>query len=56
MLVDGQDAAIVRGAFPQGSSSYLFAHYKVDFIDGDRAPAGSVDLLRRSPPSKGEKP
>ncbi len=36
VLVDGRDAAIVRDFFPDGSSSYLFPHYKLDFIGGDR--------------------
>ena len=36
VYVDGRDEAIVRQAFPQGSSSYMWAHYKVDFVDGDR--------------------
>lgn len=36
VLVDGRDEAIVRQVFPEGSSSYLFPHYKVDFVDGDR--------------------
>lgn len=36
VLVDGQDQAIVKQAFPEGSSSFLFPHYKVDFVDGDR--------------------
>lgn len=53
MLVDGRDAAIVRQAFPQGSSSYLFAHYKVDFIDGDRNVAVKIErvaIKQRSAP------
>ncbi len=28
VLVDGRDPAIVKQAFPEGSSSYLFPHYK----------------------------
>lgn len=36
VYVDGRDEAIVKQAFPEGSSSYMWAHYKVDFIDGDR--------------------
>jgi hypothetical protein len=36
VYVDGRDEAIVKQAFPEGSSSYTWAHYKVDFIDGDR--------------------
>lgn len=36
VLVDGRDSAIVRGYFPEGSSSYMFAHYKVDVQHGDK--------------------
>jgi hypothetical protein len=36
VLVDGRDEAIVKQAFPQGSSSYGFPHYKVDIVGGDR--------------------
>lgn len=36
VLVDGRDEAIVAQAFPEGSSSYLFPHYKVHFVGGDR--------------------
>lgn len=36
VLVDGRDEAIVAQAFPQGSTSYLFAHYVVHFVNGDR--------------------
>jgi hypothetical protein len=36
VLVDGRDEAIVRQCFPQGSSTYLFPHYKVDFVGGDK--------------------
>jgi len=36
VLVDGRDLAIVRQAFPEGSSSHLFPHYKLDFVGGDR--------------------
>lgn len=46
VIVDGRDAAIVRGAFPQGSSSYLFAHYKVDFVDGDRNVAVKIERVQ----------
>jgi hypothetical protein len=36
VLVDGRDEAIVRQAFPKGSSSFMFPHYKVDFVGGDK--------------------
>jgi len=35
VLIDGRDEARVKQAFPEGSSSYLFPHYKLDIIDGD---------------------
>lgn len=46
VLVDGEREAIVRQAFPEGSTSFFFPHYKVDFCNvgperrwsaGDRA-------------------
>lgn len=36
VLVDGKQEAIVKQAFPDGSSSFLFPHYKLDFIGGDK--------------------
>jgi hypothetical protein len=36
VLVDGRDEAIVKQAFPEGSTSFLFSHYKLDFIGGDK--------------------
>lgn len=36
VLVDGRDAAIVKQAFPEGSSSFLFPHYKLDIVGGDK--------------------
>lgn len=36
ILVDGRDEAIVKQAFPEGSSSFMWAHYKLDFVGGDR--------------------
>ena len=39
VLIDGQYPAIVRAAFPKGSTSYLFPHYKVDFVAGDKGAA-----------------
>lgn len=45
VLVDGQDEAIVRAYFPHGSSSFQFAHYKVDFVGGDKNVAVFVDRV-----------
>ena len=42
VYVDGRDVAIVKQAFPEGSSSYLFPHYKVDFVGGDRNVAVAI--------------
>jgi hypothetical protein len=42
ILVDGRDEAIVKQAFPEGSSSFLFPHYKLDFVGGDKNVAVSV--------------
>jgi hypothetical protein len=36
VLVDGRDEAIVKQVFPLGSSSFMWPHYKLDFVDGDR--------------------
>ena len=33
--VDGC-SVVVKAAFPKGSTSYLFPHYKVDFVGGDK--------------------
>ena len=49
--VDGRDLAIVKGAFPEGSSSYLFPHYKLDFIQGDKNVAVSMKRVAASPVS-----
>jgi hypothetical protein len=35
VYVDGRDLAVVKQAFPEGSSSFLFPHYKLDIVDGD---------------------
>lgn len=36
ILVDGSREALIAQAFPEGSSSFLFPHYKVHFVGGDR--------------------
>jgi len=36
VLVDGRYLARVKQAFPEGSSSFLFPHYKLDFVGGDK--------------------
>jgi hypothetical protein len=35
VYIDGRDCARVREAFPEGSTSYAFPHYRVDIYDGD---------------------
>jgi hypothetical protein len=52
VLVDGYREAKVRGAFPSGSTSYLFPHYLVDLGPDDRNVAVHVDRVgvdRREP-------
>lgn len=39
VYVDNRDLAIVREAFPEGSTSYAFPHYRIDFVDGDKSVA-----------------
>lgn len=36
VLVDGRYKAVVKAAFPEGSTSYLYPHYKLDIIGGDK--------------------
>ncbi len=45
VLVDGRHEALVGQAFPEGSSSFMFPHYKVHFVDGDRNVAVHVDRV-----------
>lgn len=36
VLVDGRFEAIVKASHPVGSESYMFPHYRLDFIDGKK--------------------
>jgi hypothetical protein len=36
VLVDGRDEARVAQAFPKGSSSFMWPHYKLNFMGGDQ--------------------
>lgn len=45
VLIDGTVRARVLQHFPEGSSAYLFPHYKVDVIQGDRNVAISVERV-----------
>ncbi len=49
VYVDGRDEAIVRQAFPEGSTSHLFAHYKVDLVGGDRNVAVAMSRVSGMP-------
>lgn len=42
VLVDGRDEARVAQVFPEGSSSFMFPHYKLNFIGGDQNVAVSM--------------
>jgi len=46
VTVDG-DEAVVKECYPDGSSSYMFPHCKVDFIDGDRNVAVPLDRVQK---------
>ena len=35
ILVDGRDEAVIQQVFPEGSSSFMFPHYRVRFLGGD---------------------
>jgi hypothetical protein len=51
VLIDGEVEARVKQHFPEGSSSYLFPHYKLDVIKGDQNIAvhvSRVGVTRRS--------
>jgi len=43
--VDG-DEAVVKECYPEGSSSYMFPHCKVDLVDGDRNVAVPLDRVK----------
>lgn len=42
VLIDGSYQAIVKAYYPEGSSSFLFPHYKVDVPGGDKNMAVSL--------------
>ncbi len=53
VLVDGRDEVVIAQHFPRGSTSFLFPHYKVHFIGGDRNVAVSktrIGVERTSDP------
>jgi hypothetical protein len=52
VLIDGEVLATVKQCFPEGSSSYLFPHYKVDVIDGDKNMAVSMSRISVTPKKK----
>lgn len=45
VLVDGQYEAIIAQAFPEGSSSFAFPHYKVHIVGGDQNVAVSMKRI-----------
>lgn len=45
VYVDGKHAAVVRDAYPKGSASYMFPHYRVDYCGGDRNVAVAWDRV-----------
>jgi DNA polymerase III sliding clamp (beta) subunit (PCNA family) len=58
VLVDGQDEAIVRQAFPEGSHSLLGPHYVVRIVDGgeiQKVPMSRVGVERKRAPKPASK-
>ena len=49
VLVDGERYARVGQSFPEGSSSYMFPHYKVHFVGGDQNVAVNVNRVGVTP-------
>jgi thioredoxin reductase (NADPH) len=45
VYVDGRNEAIIRQAFPKGSTSYQFPHYTVNMIGGDSNVAVSMNRV-----------
>lgn len=45
ILVDGRDEAIVKAAWPEGTTSHLFPHYVLDIVDGDRGVVVSMSRV-----------
>lgn len=52
VLIDGRERAKVCAAFPEGSTSYSFPHYKVDIVNGDQNVAVALDRVSVQPVSK----
>ena len=55
VLVDGRDEAIVKTCFPEGSSSYMWPLYKLDFVGGDKNVVVSIKRVGvdRKPSTRG---
>jgi hypothetical protein len=45
VFVDGRYEARVRQGFPEGSASYSFPHYKLDFVRGEKNVAVSASRV-----------
>jgi hypothetical protein len=56
VVVDDKTRAVVKQAYPEGSTSYLFPHYKLDYlfphykldVDGDKNVAVAMSRVRAS--------
>jgi len=49
VLIDGREEEIVKGAFPEGSTSFQFPHYKLDVKGGQwvAVSMGRVGVVRK---------
>lgn len=52
VLIDGRERAKVCAAFPEGSTSYSFPHYKVDIVNGDQNVAVALNRVSVQPVNK----
>lgn len=55
VLIDGVQMARVKAFFPEGSTSYAFAHYKVDILGGAENVAVPFNRVGITPKEKKEK-
>jgi hypothetical protein len=46
VYIDGKDAAIIKAYFLEGSCFFMFPHCKVDFINGDKNVAVSLNRVK----------
>lgn len=45
VYVDGWDTVRIAQVFPEGSSSFMFPHYKVNYLNGDQNVAVSMNRV-----------